>query len=354
MNTRFYYNIQIGPNLTDIIPANFEEVRNDTILDNIENYRMAITRFEIPFGNLPLVIFRIQEGLVQSDRNLGVYSTLLEYGGSDFQDYLIYVPNKINITLPNPPSLNGGHQDINQEGYYFIYDFSQMVNLINTSFEQNHNDMIAAFPIPDFGIAPFLLYDPISQLFSLIVDYKYIIEGVKIFINDSLNRFLNGFDYINDDFTNNKEFQFRIYDTGLWDNGYPIQPTIGALPEFVRVKQNVSNIAMWGEIKKIIFKTSLLPIRNEYKNSGIKGQPGANIQSPILTDFLIDNWKGQRENIIFIEDGEYRYIDFVANGPLRKISVQLFWEDTEFVERPLSLISGREVNIKIMFALIGT
>ena len=59
---------------------------------------MAITKFRIPISDLPFVLFRVEEGLAQSDPDLGKYKFGFRYDGTDYINNVEFI-NDLEVLI---------------------------------------------------------------------------------------------------------------------------------------------------------------------------------------------------------------------------------------------------------------
>src|SRR5690606_30031900 len=123
--------------------ASYMLTLSDDVISNAQDYHLAVIRFNIPPGDIPYIYFRINEGLLQTDPNEGVYSCSLFYNNIEYQHYVTYIP--LNpYSPPQPPSNNNGFQT--DSPYYYIYGIEYFTYLLNNTLSSCYNDLIAADP----------------------------------------------------------------------------------------------------------------------------------------------------------------------------------------------------------------
>ena len=349
-----YFNINVVD--TDLnfngSKARYQVTSSKNILDIAQNYHLAIVRFSVPFSDLPFVLFRVEEGLSQTDPLKGSYKFTLSYGGSDFTNNVEYVPLQGYPTPPPPPSQNSGKQYF-QEGYdyYYIYEAQVFINMWNNTLEKCVDDLLTAFPALAPLEYPFFSFDVPSKTINLVVPRKFETEGIEFWYNSPLNVYIFGIptEY-NVDVV--KEHRIIIESLPLYENGYtPYGSVASAPPDWLIIKSNFSQIAQWGEVKKIIIRSTLLPVRQELSVSQIGTQ--SLVPEPIVTDFLVDGWDGTRGDIVFIPQGVYRYIDLVSQNTLRNFDLEILWEDAFGAEYPLYIYGKDKASIKLAFIKEG-
>ena len=168
-----YYNITLS-NLNEYaIPATFNESRPSAVINNIENYEMAIVRFTVPLFNVPLFTFednyQIQFGLYDTqDPNAGAAVSTV---------WLDPIPSP----LPDPPpiSLVAWRDDTTPAttgDNRLVYYYEQFIDMVNDQLTNLYNEFTGlvtvfdpAVNLPQVAGAPSIRYDPTTSLFSFII-----------------------------------------------------------------------------------------------------------------------------------------------------------------------------------------
>lgn len=353
-----YINIEIKPKPnTQVTPATFSQTFTQEFLNKGTDYNLAVIRFRIPISGIPYFYFRIQEGLGQTNPNLGIYSfTMVDVlSGDEFTEYVDFIPYDLTVSEPAPPSNNNGFQNI-ETRYYNVYDVSGWIFMLNSTLKTCFNNLKAAHPTNPVTEAPFLLYDPVTQLISYVVTYNYLTSGqIETFFNENLQGFFDSLEYSL--FNNVTKFGlFIVYAQPLgstvYSNGYSkyaVAPTNP--PAYIEMKGNYVGVEKFAGLRAFVIKTSLLPIRYENTNSTDIG--GDLSEDTILTDFNVSDYYGNRSDVIFFPQGPYRLIDILSSTPLRSIDLQIFWKDKNGFLRPMFVYAGDTLTIKLGFITKG-
>lgn len=194
-----YYNVIISNPNNYSIPATFVEDRVQAIVDDPSEYYLSVIRFLVPGQNVPIFIFS----------DLPTYSITLSYNNVDYQNYVAY----------NPLTLTPSTED----GFYFVYSYQHMINMINATFASAFQALIAANP----GIAnypPYLTFNPQNQLITLVAEqtsgaYSPTTEGgnyIKIYMNAPLYSFFESFNnfFSGETANNGKAYQILVKNYG--------------------------------------------------------------------------------------------------------------------------------------------
>lgn len=358
-----YLNVSIKPEKNQKFErASFNETFTQEFIERGLDYSLAVVRFRIPISGIPYFYFKIQEGLTQTNPDLGVYALTLRHvpSATDYTEFVEFIPYDLSVPVPNPPSQNNGVQNLNSR-YYNVYDVSGWLYMLNNTlsiaFQRLKND----YPATPATEAPFFLFEPTTEKLSLVTQYSLFTSGeIEIYFNNELQGFFDGFEYDLTDEVFNNELLFGLLavyptpvgSTTVFDNGYSaygVAPTNP--PAYLEMKSNYSTVEKWSGLRSFIFKTSLLPIRYESTNSTTIA--GVISEDTILTDFNISDFYGNRKDVTFFPQGPYRLIDILSNNPLRSIDIQIFWKDKDGYIRPINVYQGDELTIKLAFITKG-
>lgn len=343
-----YLNIDIQPKQNQYsILAKYSETFTQEYIDVGSNYHLAIVRFRIPTTGIPYFVFKIQEGNFQNNNNLGVYAFTFTYMNVDYTEYVNFVPTNLTVAIPPSPMDNEGFQF--DSPYYYVYNISEWITMMNFTLNACYQLLIIAEPALNVLSVPFLEYDNTTKEVRLVVSYNWITADVDIFFNDELELFFDGFPITYFNTSGLKTARFEIYATNILNgNGYSpygVAPTNP--PAYIKMVSEYNAFEKWSSFRSIIIKTSLIPIRYENVNSAtIRGELS---DDTILTDFNVSDFSSNRNDLIFFPQGPYRLIDILSNAPLRSVDLQLFWKDRYGVERPLIIYKNNGLTIKLAF-----
>ncbi len=210
-DSHVYYNITItNTSLTGEIKATFQEFRGEAIIENPEDYHLSVIRFTIPTATIPLLIPSIQPGPPpfgsNTDPLLTNYSFTLSYYSDDGttvpaeneQVYLRFVPQNIDALSPDQWDNSGV---IANEAFYAIYSYQNFIQMWNDALSNCFFALSST--AQDSGIIPpKFIFDPVTQLISLIVHKNYAVPDdptvgyIHIFSNKLMSGFLQAFNTI--------------------------------------------------------------------------------------------------------------------------------------------------------------
>lgn len=327
--------------------AEYNVTKTIPILDKCSDFYCSIVRFDIPLNSIPLFIMPIVPN--QGNPNLTPMTIQINYQGNVFVQNLIYSPTN---TIYPAPTQNQVTQVITP--YYYVYTFQNMLDSLNAALQLAYTAFITAFPgAPQAtpATAPFFIFNPISQLISLISSIAWTTVGANqalISVNNFMLNYLSGFQVIAD-----PNFLFHFVIENLNNNGYPTN-TYPTPPAYVQITQNYDTTVLWVSLRKLLVVTNTIPIANEYVPSynTTTGQQNAVANSmPILTDFVpaIDFANESRSVAYYIPTAQYRLVDMINDLPLYKIDLRIYWEDKVGNLYPLTISPFQQASIKIAF-----
>ncbi len=421
-----YYNVIIphDPSFGDAAsPMKYQENRVDALIDNPSDWYLSIIRFTIPGTFIPILVMPINSGSSQTDPNQTQFYVTLSYGGDDYTQNVVYVPDNV-FPVPVPPSQNPPYYSQVITPYYYVYSYHHFLTMINTALETAFTALKTAHATAPITAAPYYIYDETTQLFSLIVEYSAFVSPgtVSLYVNRYLQKYFNGLhvkniavnapsqkeilyifeDYGNNYYTSNKLF----YNTGtasktgttitgigttftaamvggtiVWTSGesatiatftsttslsapasqsqnvgsgtytiyYP-NPTT-----FMRFTQEYIAIQYWNSFRDIVFLSGSIPIQAEYvpaqRTQSLQITIGENNFRPILTDFepILAAAGDARSVLQYYPSGPYRLVNLQSNIPLRKLDVDVYWQDQLNNLYPMYVQPGQEATIKFLF-----
>ena len=359
----------------------FNEQRTLPFVRNPEDYYLSILRFTMETGSLPVFIPSIEPN--QADRDLTIYSFTLEYDDpvsgvlfTSGQTFINFIPqNSANAaTPPSPPSLTFNGLQNNQSGYYDVYNYGWLIDLMNITLETAFTALKTAItvgggtPIAFDVFAPFFNWDTTSNTAVLYADFSVFgtngsagANPYKIYLNAPLFGLFPTFPckYLGyENVTLGKNFLFEPRNNGSSDLS-PITPDPVTVPptyNAVKVYQDISTIASFSPITAIVFTSNTLPIQNNqvstplvFNNAQevVLGGNNSNFAN-IITDLVSDT--GQyKPNVVYNPSSEYRLITLYGNRPLFNIDLNIFWRNKFGQLIPFKINSGEAVSMKVAF-----
>ncbi len=337
-----YLNIVISNNETSTNPyrrnvqAVYDETLTQPILADPTQYYASIIRFSMPLDTIPFFSFPVDKNQNQANTSqlvIGIRNAAL----TEFSQTVTYV---IQNDIVAPPS--GGtnityNQSLSQ--YYFVYSIQPMIDMINTA-------LLAAYTASGVGGGvPFYVYDPLTQLISIIVTAGFLATGAKIFLNSYLKNYLDSFA-----FTTENDVQ-----TGAFKYIHNLTTTpYGQVSPF-RYYQEYNSLDLWFDIRKIVVTSTSLPVSQEaspnYDPAASQGTNGSVGYSPIVTDFVIsyNNINDVSSVLVYEPANQYRLIDMNSQMPISRLNFTFYWLSKNGSLYPVYLSPNNSITMKIAF-----
>jgi len=369
----YYQSTTAAPTGEAPIPMEYTVDKTLAILDKSSDYYASVIRFDIPLNQIPLFIMPIipadQQPVTMpptpANPNLTPMIIGIQYGTSYFPINLIYYPYNNQV----PPVQTGNTQIITP--YYYVYTPEVLINMINIALLQAYN--AAGLNTLFAGVTPpFFYYDGVIQLINLVVPSFFTTLTSPatsipyIFINESTFRYLDSYTYYFYGYNqvNGVDYIFTL--TNVTPNNpsnstppqiYPSPNQAYALPgtsitsppSYYIYRESYSTIQLWSSLRKLIMTTGSIPINSESVPGKFNGS--VNVSLPVLTDFVVPlEYIGNARSVAYyVPTGQYRLIDMTSDTPLQKISIRVYWEDTNGNMYPVYISINQRSSIKIGF-----
>lgn len=344
-------------------PENIEYnvVKSTPYIDDASQYYASIIRFSIPLQSIPLYIMPIVPN--QPNPNLTPFIIGITYNGIDTSENIIYIPDNLNIAIPTQI----GYPVQNVTEYYYCYTYQLLINMINMSlYNVWYNSGIGTtFPAVS---PPYYYIDYNTEIIHLIVPSILteptlpLVDIPKIFINEQLITYLQGFQYIFNGYgqPNGKDFILRLQYTSpipqvlpqlssaCDENGNPISSTN---PTYYDISQEYTAFTFWVSLKKIIITSFGLPIRSEFVPTNTNANSSINASYPIITDFVpnIEKASDVRTVAYYYPTAQYRLVDMIGNGSVNNVDLKVYWTDKLGNLYPISVGVNNFAEIKLAF-----
>ena len=115
----------------------FNEQRDSPLIENCQDYDLAISNFKVDLKCLPTFIPTIRysdDDSLEATRNKTIYAVTLSYGGFASTANVYYTPqDKTNGTTP--PMFKDGYADY-RSGYYNLYNYEFFFVMVNEAIKQ--------------------------------------------------------------------------------------------------------------------------------------------------------------------------------------------------------------------------
>lgn len=308
----------------------YDTTLNESIVDNSIDYYLAVVDFAIPLSSVPIMICPMKPGGLLTNETALTITFVVDGVPMPIQT-VIFTPEDLTLQQIN-------QSDPNQmiiSPYYYLYDYNTMINMLNNTLLSAYTAMTIAYPaiLQSIAKAPFFVYDPATELITLITDITYAtnipqVNTVNIEINNDLLTYLEGFSYKYLLRAGLPYSQFQIY-TYL-QNHYPNNtfPAPIVSPSYIQTIQSYDNMPSWSDLKKIIIVSNSLPVAGE------SIQRGSNVNNIVNTQYVLSSFTpevikagDQRSTIYYNPASQYRLLDIISNIDIRRIDISIYWED---------------------------
>jgi hypothetical protein len=331
-----YVNVVFQNTTGGEVQAKYSVAKTVTILDKPSDYYATVVRMDVPLNSVPLLVCPIVPN--QGNPNLTPFVFTINASSTT----VIYVPDNNNPV----PTQNQLTQVIT--AYYFIYSFDNLITAFNTALTASY----VAAGSPGGAGAPFIIFNPVTQLLGLVVPVAFITAGATISINSFLANYFEGFRLIFNATTNT--FQFVLRNTG--NNGFNLPGqtiAVATPPTFLIIQQEYTCMEYWLSLRKIILISTTIPVYKEYvpayEPTGRQSDVSTSLS--ILTDFVpnIESASDSRSIAVYNPSAQYRLIDLQGDTPLYNIDLQIQWEDKLGNYYPLFIEPLQQASVKIAF-----
>ena len=356
--SRVYYDLNISNINTkagDNPVLKFSQTYGSNIIDIPKNYYMSIIRFSLDTSSLPVLLPTIEPN--QSDPNLTIYSVSMTYNNYVSQAFVKFVPQDQTQNVPSPPSLN---KNLYQSyvPYYYIYNYSYFITLVNTALTTCFNNLQNQVQLPTSNV-PYLQWDNSTEKATLITDNAGFNDAntnpISLYFNNALYQLFCSFPMYIYSTTSLQGLNYRISCNAY---GQAPKQTSGTYT-LLLCEQEHTTINLWSPISSIVFTSNTLPINNElvsapsvYLNSKSIQSTDNNIISQTVADFEASDLT--YKPYLAYQPSIFRYIDLKGNSELRNIDISCYWKNNIGDLTPFYLNSGDSASMKIMFCLKQT
>jgi hypothetical protein len=323
-------------------------IRTVNILDVASDYYMAITRFRIPYGTLPVIVLpRVSSGSTSIQLTLTISSAA----------------NPLESITPDLSVIPGiGSSPYTYEfigDYCHIYLVHTLEVIINYMFETlfftypaasiTSGVTYIAWPVVEWSFADkhWNIQWPIALLDSTHVNYT----AFSYYLYEILGP-VHG-NVLSYDITDAEYFQWNPtpYMTYTTVNDYLFTAAFynatGATDKQIFDESSIENpFALAVQQRRLLIKTGSIPSEPEAIDNG-------SVYEKILTDFLIPSGLPYDGPYVYAPPSQYRLIDLKSAAPLRQIDINVYWQDRFLNIYNFRLPPKSEASFKIGFFYQG-
>jgi hypothetical protein len=382
-----YYNADIISSKTTKYSNNtssvlkFQEVRAKPIINNISNFDFSIIRANLNGANKYLPLFIPQILTNQTNVNLTTYSVGIAINKAGAVFYanapIIYIPEDLTAPKPKEPLKN---QDLSSS-YYYITNYDYFCQLVNTALLTAFNAVKTASSYAGTCKAPYIQYDPLTQLFSFFADsngfgYADSTDQGNLFFPFFNDNLYNLFSSFNEIFCEtipqitggssltipsgtvfNEKYYLQVYSKNK-SNTY----VTGGITYYSMLQNFITTSSLWCPVSSIVMTTTLLPVFAEnvsqpviYGDDNNNAEPStsSNNFTNMIADFIIPikNASDYLNNILYEPTGEFKMTSITCtSGVLNSIDIQCFWRnrlDNELY--PIKMPNFSNATVKMLF-----
>lgn len=323
---------------------------NQVILQNREEYYCSCMRFVLPLNLAPKMIFYINEGITQTDKNQGVYGIGFRYYTSTYFRYVKYIPQNDFDQAPyivRPPSENNGKQDFNNY-YYAINNYQSFANSINETLNDLWLDVNNDYPGEVQPNGLYLYWDDTLERFRLIYSEQYLIPNFDVYTNIYFRDILSGFPFYVD---NKSPFPGCPFRFNLIPKLFELSTfgTFFGLEYFYIENDSKTIISYVNCLNNILIVSNTLGIVPEYIISE-SDRSNFNLQNVIFNfrpdpDVSIDN----SVSTMVYTASVPKLSSISSKGPLNEIDISVFWTDIKGNVFPVFISPDVQFSIKLGF-----
>lgn len=328
-----YTTIKLTNNTSLPILGKGESIYSGSLIKNATKYSLAVIRFSIPGGTIPIGFWK---------QNL--WKVSLTYNGFSRTIPVDYIPYA-NF------SPNGTPQ-------YTIYSYQAYADMINEALAECYTELIGdSGPIPDVTAAPFINYENTTNMFGLYAQEGYISANAKLYFNTALfSLFQNYLAYA----STTTDFEWNIVLKNFNDLNTSI--TDSKIPTgYVKMSQEYPTLFNFNDIIGLNILSNTLgvagnvyPVQNTTTTSTVvNAQTGSGPPTiPLLADFIGYYGQGQPEGVrgqnFFSSTGPWILQDLELDN-INSIDIQIFMRDRQGIDHPYYLPAYETADVKFVF-----
>lgn len=338
-----YYNAKLWNNTGAPILASLNDQRSSSFLSKACDYKCSVVRFSINGSLLPLLIPRMVPGLPVPTTAM---SLTLSFGGFSFLSPVLF-------TGPQTGQI--------RFAWYYFGAFLDDLNAAFTAAYAGLTALAGPLPAPE---APVMCWEPVSKLFTLVVNDSYV-GAITISMNYEL---FNLFQSFQSTFNGFGTAFGRDYDLVLQRSNTIETFPPGALSSkasaltapILGLQQEFLSLSNWSPVAEIFFTSYQIPIRNENLPTNPSAAQNQNFSGnvlPVISSFeptLGSDSEFNRGQSQYLPTAQYRYLTLESDMGLNQIDLQCFWTDRQGNAYPLLIDLGYYMSVKLLFEKIRT
>ncbi len=343
-----YFNLSL-PNSTNAnLPAIFQQDSTQNISDSSKTHNLAIVRFNLPTSLIPSTIIKtIPNPDDPMDLTFTPYNVSMEISNisnSLRTENVTFIP-EVNIDVNNPL-------------YYYYYDPSQFLDIVNETIKATYNDMVAIDNTLPSDLPPFLNYNYDNKLYEFWVPTQLIVRSnpLKFYFNDALSNYFPIPSIIN---PLNSLLNSQIIVTDRHTNIRYLESDILHTQSYIVMSASAETRRLGGLQKILIVTNYGLNINQEFVTAPkqiLKSDPNppyfnntGNNSLSIVTDFEVDFLQNNTQWLQFQSSGvgNYRLVEFMTNTSIQNFQIQIYYQDLQNNIYPLYIKPDSFASLKL-------
>ncbi len=330
-NDNIYYNVKIINNrMGEAKLARYIETRLTPIIgDHARDYYCTVARLKVPSTSIPIFVFQPGDYKV----------TMTDTDGNDWTADCQWVDNGSNTN--------------------YVRTYSEWALSVTNGLEAAYN-LIPALLQP--ANPPFLLFDNVSQLFTLYATSEYNsvpneAGKTQIWMNVGTFSKFESFTTFrgspqSDKFVNilNKRDGSNMI---IADFKAPVGPILNCSPAvdgvtyFAQIQEHKS-LFLLSDFDSLVITSTTIPVSPEQYGSidGVSSQEQNNVLTDVQPD--LDNYVSAHGYFIY-SPFIYRWFDVPSSASISTLDLQIYWRDVRGILNPIYVYYNDVVDIKLLF-----
>jgi hypothetical protein len=343
ISNNIYYNLsiinQVQTDPLGVLPsisipkqAVFDTQRADAIISSPSEYRVSVSRFSIPSGLIPLLLFPV---------NPSYYAITLTFDNGG-------VINQITKNLTYIPSAVGDPYG----KYRPVYYINELIQYVNIAYKEAYDEMKTTYGAGYTPAnRPYLTYDAETKLITMWCDDEYLdFDTYGIFMNTTLfEGFFSGFysrEATTNQLTNFNGFQLLPQNLFINEETNITIPN-GNTTTMYKIVSEFSTIPLFNQLDRIVITTFSLPINTQLLGTQLDRRAN------ILLDFILPDDIQTKQKYEYIPT-IYKWSDMKQGTPLTKMDLQLYLIYNTGEILPLYIQADQRIDIQLLFTPKGT
>lgn len=357
MDEFVYYSAFVNPDANG--QANITDIRVKPILDKPSDWKMTITEFNITSSGIPIQIVPPVAGNIRElNYQVAFYDSVTgAYGSSP----LFWLSQDDTVPMPTDPTTPIQNRLMFYQ-WYSLYNPRRFIGILNIALKAAWISFCTYYttnigPLPtglDQTYNPFVIINQNTTL-SL-----YIVQAIKqtgiVHINPYFSQTINDMLDFNGYKTNIVNFlgygAMWSIDTRAEGINSVVIPTgsPGAGRDGWVMQQTYPILENLSQVATVMILSKSLPIRQQYFNSLNTSISTGNVFKNVIAEKEYNSISSEnRDNVVFVQTGDSKYIDLTSDIPLSQIDLNFVWVDFQQNIYPISLGSYGGAYVKIQF-----